>query len=69
MEDVTYLVCDDALELIAVESAQKACGYCDGCGLGTSTCRKGIWSGVVDDIDFGHFGQGGGDFHFLDDVE
>ena len=30
---------------------------------------EGVGGLVVDDVDFGYFWQGGGDFHFLDDVE
>ncbi len=65
---MTYFVCDDALELIAVEAAEEACGYSNGGSFRFSAGCKGIGCGVVDDINFGHR-QGGGDFHFLDDVE
>ena len=65
---MTYFVCDDALELISVESAEEACGYGDRGSFRFSAGCKGIGGGVVDDINFGHR-QAGSNFHFFDDVE
>ena len=69
VQDMAYLVCDDTLQLIAVETPEKARGYGDRCRLGASAGRKSIGGRVVDDINFWHCGQGGRDFHLLDHVE
>ncbi len=65
---MAYFVSDDALELIAVEAAEEACGYGYRGGFRFSAGCKGIGCGVVDDINFGHR-QAGSDFHFFDNVE
>ncbi len=69
VEDMAYLVCDDALQFISVEPSQQPCGYCNRSRFRASAGRKGIRGRVVDDIYFGHCRQGGCDFHLLDDIE